>query len=359
MSTIQNLVRPEIRELRPYVAAEFEAGMLRLNANETPWPPPGDRSADGLNQYPEVRPVTLTRALARHYGLSPEWLLVTRGSSDAIDLLVRCFCRAGQDDIVICPPTFGMYEVYAQLQGAGTVHVPLLRAEGYALDTDGIIDAWSSRCKLAFICSPNNPTGNRFPTARIDALCESLHGRGVVVVDAAYVEFADEDPTPGLLQRHENVVILRTLSKALGLAGIRCGAVTAAPAIIDLLGCILPPYSYPTPSRDAALACLDPSRNAEMTARAQTLRDERERVAERLRQLAAVDKVWPSEANFLLVETSSPADFVQAAKSGGVLIRDFSWDSATQNCVRITIGSAAQNDQLLAALAAPGTNAYE
>jgi histidinol-phosphate aminotransferase len=350
MSAILNLVRPEIRELRPYVAAQFEAGMLRLNANETPWPPPGDHSAEGLNHYPEIRPVRLTRHLADHYGLQPEQLLVTRGSSEAIDLLVRCFCRATQDDIVICPPTFGMYEVYAQLQSAGTIHVPLLKAEGYALDVEAIKRAWSARCKLLFICSPNNPTGNRVPTAQIDELCEFLGGRGLVVVDAAYVEFANEDPTAGLLQRHENVAILRTLSKALGLAGIRCGAVAASPAVIGILGCILPPYSYPTPSQDAALACLDPAFRGELNKRTATLRTERERLATQIGQLPNVTKVWPSEANFLLVETSAPAQLVTAAKSGGVLIRDFSWDPFTKNCLRVTVGNTAQNDQLLAAL---------
>lgn len=350
MSSILNLVRREIRELRPYVAAQFETGLLRLNANETPWRPPGDRSAAGLNHYPEVRPVTLTRALAQHYELEPDQILVTRGSSDAIDLLVRGFCSAREDDIVICPPTFGMYEVYAQLQGAGTIHVPLLRSEGYALDIQGIRQAWSSRCKLLFICSPNNPTGNRFPTTQIHALCESLTDRGVVVVDAAYVEFADEDPTAELLQRHENVAILRTLSKAMGLAGIRCGAVAASTAVISALGCILPPYSYPTPSRDAALACLDPDCRDELLAHTAELRGERERLVDEIGRLPNVDKVWPSETNFLLVETSTPSKLVKAAKSGGILVRDFSWDTYTRNCLRITIGSTAQNDQLLAAL---------
>ncbi len=350
MSAILNLVRPEIRELRPYVAAQFEAGMLRLNANETPWPPPGDQSANGLNRYPEVRPVKLTRRLADHYGLQPEQLLVTRGSSEAIDLLVRCFCRPDQDDVVICPPTFGMYEVYAQLQGAGTVHVPLLKEDGYALDVDAIKRAWSARCKLLFICSPNNPTGNRIPTAQIDDLCEFVQGRGLVVIDAAYVEFADEDPTAGLLQRHENVAILRTLSKAMGLAGIRCGAVAAAPAVIDMLGCILPPYSYPTPSQDAALTCLDPEFRPELETRAAALRAERERLAEQIKQLPDVTRVWPSEANFLLVETSTPAKLVSAARNGGVLIRDFSQNPFTKDCLRITVGSGAENDQLFAAL---------
>ncbi len=352
MSTILELVRPEIRDLRPYRAAQYAEGLLRLNANETPWRPPGDDTARGLNRYPETRPVTLTECLARYYDLAADQLLVTRGSSEAIDLLVRCFCRAGENDILICPPTFGMYEVYAQIQGAGIVEVPLLRDDGFALDVGGIKAAWTERCKLLFLCSPNNPTGNRIETARIDELCRFLDGRGLVIVDAAYIEFADQDSSTELLGRHENVVILRTLSKAFGLAGIRCGAALAAPQVVDLLGRILPPYAYPTPSQDAALACLAPDFRGELEKRAAHLRSERDRLAQSLQQFPSVTRVWPSEANFLLVETRDPAGFVTAARQGGVLVRDFSANPFTEGCLRITVGDSAQNDQLLGALGA-------
>ncbi|MDP7661312.1 MAG: aminotransferase class I/II-fold pyridoxal phosphate-dependent enzyme, partial [Gammaproteobacteria bacterium] len=246
MSDAKDLARPEIRDLRPYRAAPYKAGLLRLNANETPWRPSGDNSADGLNHYPEVRPFHLQETLALRYGIDPGQVLVTRGSSDAIDLLIRCFCRPAEDDIVICPPTFGMYEVYAQLQGAGIIKVPLDVQQGYALDLAGIETVLSPRTKLLFVCSPNNPTGNRIATEQIDSACRAVKGNGLVVVDAAYIEFSSSDPTRELLDRHDNIVILRTLSKAFGLAGIRCGAALASAAIIDLVGCILPPYVYPT-----------------------------------------------------------------------------------------------------------------
>lgn len=352
MSTILGLARPEIRNLRPYRAAQYAAGSLRLNANETPWRPPGDTSAGGLNRYPEIRPVTLTRSLADHYGLATEQLLVTRGSSEAIDLLVRCFCSAGQNDIVICPPTFGMYEVYAQIQGAGIVEVPLLKDDGFALDVDGIKAGWTDRCRLLFLCSPNNPTGNCIESSQIEELCQFLDGRGLVIVDAAYAEFADEDTAAEILNRHKNIVILRTLSKALGLAGIRCGAALASPQIVELLGRILPPYAYPTPSQDAALACLDPDFRGELEERAEMIRAERGRLTGALQRLPAVIRVWPSEANFLLVETADPAAMMAAARQGGVLIRDFSKNPGTEGCLRITIGEPADNDQLLAALGA-------
>ncbi len=349
MNTLKDLARPEIRNLRPYRPAQSETGLLRLNANETPWRPAGDHSAEGLNHYPQVRPFRLMSALAGYYAVEPNQLLVTRGSSEAIDLLIRCFCRPGEDNIVICPPTFGMYEVYAQLQGAGILQVPLDPQQGYSLDLKGIENTVSPKTKLLFVCSPNNPTGNRIPTDQIDAACRIMDGTGIVVVDAAYIEFATADPTRELLERHDNVVILRTLSKAFGLAGIRCGSILASRAIIDLVSCILPPYAYPTPCTDAALAGLGAL--DELKKRIATLRSERQRVVEALECLPELEKILPSEANFVLLRAAEPAQLVAAAKNGGILIRDFSWDSFTPNCLRITIGDRAQNDQLLRALA--------
>ena len=348
MSKITALARPEVRNLRPYRAAPYHAGLLRLNANETPWRPAGDNSADGLNLYPEARPLRLTKALAKHYGVASKQLLVTRGSSEAIDLLVRCFCRPGEDQIIICPPTFGMYEVYAQLQGAGVQKIPLIKEQGYALDLEAIESAASPQTKLLFICSPNNPTGNLISTGQIDTACRAMDGTGIVIVDAAYIEFATSDPTRELLERHDNIVILRTLSKAFGLAGVRCGAIIAAAEIVDMVDCILPPYAYPTPSADAALAAL--AAPDEMNERVATLRSERQRVITALENLPGVERTWPSATNFVLLLATEPRRLVAAAKAGGVLIRDFSWDPYTPGCVRITIGNRAQNDQLLEAL---------
>jgi len=354
MSDLAALARPEILELRPYRAAHYEEGLVRLNANETPWRPPGDESAAGLNHYPEARPATLTRCLAEFYGVAAEQVLVTRGSSEAIDLLIRCFCRPGLDDVIICPPTFGMYEVYAQLQGAGITAVPLDAQLDFELDVERIETAWTDRTKLVFVCSPNNPTGNRVATETIRDLANRLSGRGIVILDEAYAEFADADPTVELLDACDNVVVLRTLSKALGLAGIRCGAALAAPAVVDMIGCILPPYCYPTPSQDVALASLAPENRAEFRRRVELLRTERERLASGLTGLPCVDKVWPSEANFVLVRVDDPAGATERARNAGFLLRNFSWDRYTPNCLRITVGTPEQNDALLEALANQG-----
>ncbi len=348
MNKLDQLFRPAVRELQPYAAANYADGCLRLNANETPWRPSMDQSAAGLNRYPEVRPRRVSARLASHYGVHEDRLLVTRGSSEAIELIIRATCREGKDDIVICPPTFGMYGVYARAQGAGVVEVPLLRDANFAVDIPGIQSAWSDRCKLLFLCSPNNPTGQSIPASSLDEICAAYAGRALVVLDAAYIEFAAEDPTARLLAKHDNLLVLRTLSKALGLAGVRCGVALGHPRIIDLVGRILSPYSLSTPCSDAVLAALNEAAGRRQDIAA--LVAERERVAEALAANARIKRVWPSDGNFLLVEAADPQSIVADARAANILIRDFSTDPWTPGCLRITIATAEQNQQLLDAL---------
>ncbi len=345
-----DLLRPDIRQLRPYRAADYVGGFIRLNANETPWKPPGDDTRDGLNRYPDPRPAELTERLTAFYALQPGQLLVTRGSSEAIDVVVRAFCQAGQDDVVICPPTFGMYEVYARIQGAGVRQVPLQRATGYGLPVDAILRGWHPATKLVFVCSPNNPTGNRFPDADIGRLCAGLAGRGVVILDAAYQEFAGDDPTQELLGTHDNLIILRTLSKALSLAGVRCGALVARSDLVELLGRVLPPYCFPTTSQDAVLRLLTPESRHELARRRGLILAERERLMACLPALPGIDRVWPSAANFILVESREAQAVIARARAAGILLRDFSGDPLLPGGIRITIGSAEDNDKLLDAL---------
>lgn len=350
MTGALDLLRPEIRQLRPYKPADYVGGFIRLNANETPWRPPGDETRDGLNRYPEPRPAELTERLTDFYGLRPGQLLVTRGSSEAIDVLIRAFCRAGQDNVVICPPTFGMYEVYAQIQGAGVQRVPLDRADNYGLSVDTILREWLPPNKLVFVCSPNNPTGNRVPDAEVNRLCAGLAGRGVVVLDAAYQEFAGADPMYDLLSQHENLVVLRTLSKALSLAGVRCGALIGRSDLIELLGRVLPPYCFPTTSQDAVLRSLTGSAQQELADRRARILVERQRLMTALPLVPGILRVWPSAANFILVESRDARALVAKARDAGILLRDFSWDPLLPGCVRITVGSPDENDKLLEAL---------
>lgn len=344
---ITSLARPDIRTLKAYVPASYADGLVRLNANEAPWRSSADSSERGLNRYPEARPGALTETLAAHYGVPTETLFVTRGTSEAIDLLIRCFCRPGTDEIVICPPTFGMYAVYAQIQGAGIREVPL--AQGFALPVDAILDAWRDTSRLVFVTTPNNPTANAVPADDIERLAAGLEGRGIVVIDGAYLEFANTDAVMALT-RFDNVVVLRTMSKAYGMAGARCGSLIANPAIIALVEKVMPPYAVPTPSVESALAALASEQFEVMPARIAALKTERERVAGALALLAITVRVYPSDANFLLVQFEDPRAVLRAAESAGLLLRDFSGQTATRNCLRITIGTQVQNDALIAAL---------
>jgi len=350
MSKSIELARPEIRKLVPYSAASYAEGLTRLNANETPWPAPGTSGSAGLNRYPPEKPDALTAKLADYYGLAADNLLVTRGSSEAIDLLIRSFCSAGKDAIVICPPTFGMYRVYADIQGARVHEIPLEAENDFALDADSIIRNWPADGKLLFICSPNNPTGNSFSTAQINLLATLLSGRAIVVVDAAYAEFGDETQTNDLLQSrdNDNILVLRTLSKAFGLAGARCGALLGPANIVRMISCIMPPYALATPVLETVLSCLTPAARAAVAERCTFIREERARLSEALGGLKGVLRVYPSDANFLLVRFADAARAMQLARSGGVLIRDFS--RQIPGCLRITVGTTEENDQLLQSL---------
>lgn len=349
MMRTAELIRPEIRRLRAYQPADYIDGLVRLNANENPWSPGNDAQVAGLNRYPDPRPVELTRRLAAHYGVAPERLLVTRGSSEAIDILVRSFCAAGRDEIVISPPTFGMYQVYAEIQGAGVRSVPLDQAAGFRLDPELVLSSWNASSRLLFVCSPNNPTGTVVPLDDLRRLCEGLTGRGVVILDAAYAEFAEQDDSLSLIDEFDNLLVLRTLSKALALAGVRCGALIGDPAIIEIVGRTLPPYCFPITSQTAVMRALDEAANG-WRRQVELLKRERARMASALAANRHVLQVWPSQANFLLVELDQPAAFVAAARAGGVLVRDFSHDRYTPGCVRITVGTPEENDQLMRAV---------
>jgi histidinol-phosphate aminotransferase len=349
MNTL-DLLRPEIRTLTAYKPADYIDGMIRLNANESPWRPPGDTTRDGLNRYPSPKPEELTARLEAHYGVGRGQLLVTRGSSEAIDVLIRGFCRAGRDELVICPPTFGMYEVYGRIQGALIRALPLDPVAGFGLPVAGILAGWQATTRLVFVCSPNNPTGNSVSRADLERLCSGLAGRGVVVLDAAYREFAGDDDTPGLLARYDNLVILRTLSKALGLAGVRCGALLGCAPLVELLGRVLPPYCFPSISQEAVLRALDPEASAVQAERRAVLVRERARVSAALNVTPGIRRVWPSTANFVLVQTDDPAVLLTSARSANILVRDFSSEPQLTGCIRITIGTPAENDLLLKAL---------
>jgi len=352
MSNVLDLARPELRALAPYIPGDYEPGTLRLNANESPWRAPGDTTARGLNRYPPPRPTALKEKLGDYWGVRANELLITRGSSEAIDVLIRGFCRAGVDGVVISPPTFDMYRVYAEIQGAPLSRVPLLRSEraedDFALNVSGILNALEGAIRLIFICTPNNPTGTSVSAAAVEQICGAASGRAIVVIDEAYREFSSQADFRALQQRYPHVVLLRTLSKFVSLAGVRCGAVIAEPSIIDFLERVLPPYTFPTPSIELVTAALAGESMSVAAQRITVLRNERERLYRALAALPQIECVWPSDANFLLVRANE--DVAARAKRAGILVRVFRNDPSLADCVRITVGRPEDNDRLLAAL---------
>jgi histidinol-phosphate aminotransferase len=259
--SIETLARPDIVAMRPYSSARKEApgeGVL-LNANEAPWSLlEGSDWEARLNRYPEPQPAELVKRLAGLYGVPAEQVLVTRGSDEGIDLLTRVFCRAGQDAILQSPPTFGMYRIAAQAQGAGIVSVARSEADGFQLREQELIAALEAdnRIRLVFLTSPNNPTGDVVDPLFLEQLLERARDRAVVVIDEAYAEFCRQSSAADLVSSYPNLVVLRTLSKAWAAAGLRCGVVLAQPGLLALLRRIIAPYPLPSPVTAMALRML-------------------------------------------------------------------------------------------------------
>jgi histidinol-phosphate aminotransferase len=275
---------------------------------------------------------------------------VGRGSDEAIDLLVRGFCRAGHDSVVICPPTFGMYSVAARIQGAQVVPAPLRADADFALDPQAVLDRCTREVKLVFLCSPNNPTGNLLSEDSILSLTRALEGKAVVVVDEAYIEFCGARSLAHRIAELPHLAVLRTLSKAYALAGARCGTLIADPEVIALLRKVIPPYAIPQLSMEAVLKVLEPAQLAVSRARLATIRAERDRLLGALSELAQVTRVWRSAANFLLAEFEDPPLALARARAARLLIRDVRGYPGLGRCLRITVGTAEQNDRLLSAL---------
>lgn len=347
MSTVLHLARPEIVALQAYEHALWDTRFERLHANELPWRGVADSSVAGLNRYPEPHPRELEKQLAALYEVPVECVVAGRGSDEAIDLLVRVFCRAGQDRVVICPPTFGMYGVAARIQGAAVTAVPLLRDRGFALDEARLLSACDAQTKIVFLCSPNNPTGNSLGHDAVARIVTALAGRAVVVIDEAYIEFSARQSFVNAVAAQPHVAVLRTFSKAHGLAGARLGALIAHPDIVALARRVIPPYAVTQLTIEAAGHALAPTALAVTRERIAAVLAERARLAAALAELRGIRKVWPSDANFLLVDFDDPRDALERTRGADLLIRDVRGNTGLECSLRITVGSPDQNDRLI------------
>lgn len=348
---LEDLVRPAVRAMRPYASARSAGngpeGAVLLDANECPWPGSGPSS----NRYPEPKPAALVSALGRIYGAEAARLFVGRGSDEAIDCLVRCFCEAGRSSILTLSPSYGVYETAAEVQGAAVVRVPLSEDDGFAFDPQRAVAAMREDTKLVFLCSPNNPTGASIAAAAVRDVCAAVQRRALVVLDEAYVEFSELPSLAPEAGQIPNLVVLRTLSKAWGLAGLRVGAAAADEEVVELLDRVRAPYPLPRPSVDAALLALKDREG--MLERVRRVLEQRARLSAGLRACGRVRKVFESDANFLLVRLRGE-DGAQAAarlRAAGVLAR------GRGEYLRVSVGSAQENGRLLAALGAVGEGA--
>lgn len=337
---INDLIRDNVRAMKPYSSArdEFkgEADVF-LDANENPFP-------TSFNRYPDPLQWKIKEKLGAMRNVSPEQIFIGNGSDEAIDLLIRAFCEPNRDEILIAEPTYGMYAVCADVN-AVAVNKVLLTPE-YELDLSATLEAVNANTRIIFLCSPNNPSAALLSPAHITRVIETF--QGLVVVDEAYIDFSQSPSWIEQLERYPNLVILQTFSKAWGLAALRCGMAYASKEIIAVLNKIKYPYNINIQTQELVLKALD---NEDQKNRwVKEILEEREALANRLRNLPVVKHVFPSDANFVLVRVSGAPLVYRYLMEKGIIVRDRSRVKLCEDCLRITIGTKSENDQLISAL---------
>ncbi|WP_342652008.1 histidinol-phosphate transaminase [Vibrio metschnikovii] len=339
---MEKLARKQIQALTPYLSARRIGGSgdVWLNANESPFDNHYKTDFARLNRYSDCQPQALIQAYADYAGVKPDQVLTSRGADESIELLIRTFCEPNHDAILYCPPTYGMYAISAETFGVERKQVPL--SADWQLDLTAI-EANLEQVKLVFVCSPNNPTGNLIRREDIIALLEMTQDRAIVVMDEAYIDFCPEASTVDLLQTYPNLAILRTLSKAFALAGLRCGFTLASPAIINLLLKVIAPYPVPVPVADIALQALSPSGLARTKFQVLDLSANRAYLQVGLQMVPGVE-VFEGWGNYLLVKFPDGDALFKAAWEHGIILRN----SPIDNAVRISVGNREECEKVVA-----------
>lgn len=308
-----------------------------LDANENPFD-------NGLNRYPDPLQKQLKAKIAFEKQVNPAQIFLGNGSDEAIDLLIRIFCEPAKDEIITLSPTYGMYKVSAALSDVKIVTISLTK--DFKIKTKEVLERVNERSKILFICSPNNPTGNDIPLEQIIELLNNF--KGIVVVDEAYIDFSEQDSCTNLLKKYPNLVVLQTFSKAWGLAGIRLGMAFAHPKIIQLFNKVKPPYNINQLTQSAALKALD---NAyEKEANVQSVLQQRDFLEQAFSTLDFIKKVYPSDANFLLVQMDEPLAVYEFLLKNNIIVRDRSTVIGCVGCLRFTVGSPTENERLITVL---------
>ncbi|HEV3414549.1 MAG TPA: histidinol-phosphate transaminase [Puia sp.] len=350
MFDLNKLLRENIRQLVPYSSArdDFKGeAQIFLDANENSL---GSPLTKWYNRYPDPHQWKLKEALAKIKGVSPAHIFLGNGSDECIDLLYRGFCVPGNDNVIINPPTYGMYQVSAQINDVEVRRAVLL--DDFQLDLVHLERLTDERTKIIWICSPNNPTANSINRQDIEIVLNNFPG--LVVIDEAYINFSRHRSFIQELTEYPNLVVLQTMSKAWGLAGLRLGMAFASEAIIDVYNKVKPPYNINQATQELALKALEEVGQVNEMIRA--LVTMREQLARDLSGLAFVQKVYPSDANFLLVRVDDARDLYDYLLSDGIVVRDRSKVELCQGCLRITVGTEKENAELMAVLKVYGAD---
>lgn len=348
-NSIEDLARANVRALTPYQSARRLGGNgdVWLNANEYPLAVPFELSQQTLNRYPECQPKRVIERYAAYAGLTPQQVLVSRGADEGIELLMRAFCEPGRDAVLFCPPTYGMYSVSAET--IGIEYRTVEAGEGWQLNLPAIAGQLDG-VKLVYVCSPNNPTGNLINRDDLRQLLEMTRGQALVVADEAYIEFCPQASLAGWLKDYPHLVILRTLSKAFALAGLRCGFTLANADVIALLMKVIAPYPLSTPVADIAGQALSDEGITLMRQHVSELIATRERMIADLRTLPCVEQVFESDTNYILARFADSAGVFKTLWNQGIILRDQNKQPGLAGCLRISIGTPAECERAVAAL---------
>ena len=339
---IKELIRENIKSLQPYSSArdefkEISSAFIFMDANENPF-------ESGLNRYPDPQQNLVKEALSKIKGVSKEQILLGNGSDEVLDLIFRVFCEPKEDQVIVLPPTYGMYEVLAKMNDIKLITIPLL--DNFQPNIKEVVKVQNTNTKVLFLCSPNNPTANSFDANTIETLLKEFSG--IVVIDEAYIDFSDEDSLLARLDEFPNLIVTQTLSKAYGLAGIRLGICYASQEIISILNKIKPPYNVNQLTQDVALKAL--LNRDEVNNQIKAITSERNQLIKDLKKLDIVDKVYASDANFLLVKVDDANLRYEQLLNNGIVVRNRSNQMLCENCLRFTIGTKDDNEKLITTL---------
>lgn len=341
---LNNIIRPNVKSMKPYSSArdEFKENtkkMVFLDANENPY-------ENGVNRYPDTQQKDVKSILAELRGVNSNQILIGNGSDEVLDLIFRAFCNPEKDNIITLPPTYGMYEVLANLNAVQIREV--LLTEDFEPDVDKIITAIDENTKLIFICSPNNPTGNSFDNTKIQYLLENFNG--LVVIDEAYIDFSKQPSWLERLEQYPNLIITQTLSKAIGLAGIRMGILYASEEIVSVLNKIKPPYNINILSQLKAIEVLQ--NQVEVNNKIYRLKENRESLLKELLQVKYIQNIYPTDSNFVLIKVDNANLRYNQLVEKGIVVRNRTTQPLCENCIRISVGTEEENIILFKALKA-------